>query len=71
MNKNLLEMYPKEKDLKKYENASLWATAIGLQKVDGLQVSDYLIKLAIKNIEGELTLDEVDKLIKEHYKKNK
>lgn len=47
--------------------AQNWSIAIGLQAVDGLQVSDYLIELAEKNIKGELTSDEVSKLLNEHY----
>lgn len=49
------------------EKALAWQTAIGLQAVDGLSVSDYLIELAIKNIKGELTSQEVSRLIDEHY----
>ena len=41
--------------------------AIGLQAVDGLRVSDYLIELARKNIEGELTMEEVDELLDKYY----
>ena len=32
------------------EKAYAWKTAIGLQKVDGLTPSDYLIKTAQRNI---------------------
>ena len=35
------------------ERAEAWRVAIGLQAVDGLKVSDYLLELARKNIEGE------------------
>ena len=49
------------------EAAYAWSTAIGLQAVDGLQVSDYLLELARKNIEGELTMDEVSDLLDKHY----
>ncbi len=37
----------------KAEKAKLWKTAIGLQDVDGLKPSDYLIATARQNIEGE------------------
>lgn len=37
-----------------------------MQAVDDLLVSEYLIELAKKNIEGELTIDEVRELIKKH-----
>ena len=43
------------------ERAELWQTAIGLQKVDGLEVSDYLVDTAKKHIEGEVSIDDVDK----------
>lgn len=49
------------------ERAELWQTAIGLQKVDGLEVSDYLIATAKKHIEGEVSIDGVDKLITTYY----
>ena len=47
------------------ERADAWRVAIGLQAVDGLQVSDYLLELARRNIEGEITIDEVIELLKE------
>lgn len=50
------------------ERAELWQTAIGLQKVDGLEVSDYLVETAKKHIEGEVNIDDVDKLISTYYK---
>lgn len=50
------------------ERAELWQTAIGLQKVDGLEVSDYLVETAKKHIEGEINIDDVDKLISTYYK---
>ena len=53
------------------EAAYAWSTAIGLQAVDGLQVSDYLLELARKNIEGELTMDEVSDLLDKHYAKKR
>ena len=49
------------------EAASNWKTAIGLQAVDGLQPSAYLIDVAKRNIEGEITLDETRKLIDSYY----
>ena len=49
------------------EAASNWKTAIGLQAVDGLQPSAYLIDVAKRNIEGEISLDETRKLIDSYY----
>lgn len=47
------------------ERAEAWSVAIGLQAVDGLQVSDYLLELARRNIEGGITIDEVIELLNE------
>ena len=49
------------------ESAENWKTAIGLQAVDGLQPSAYLIDVAKRNIEGEISLDESRKLIDSYY----
>ena len=46
-----------------------WAMAIGLQDVDGLKTSDYLYELAIRNIEGELSFDEVEELLDDYHSK--
>ena len=50
------------------EAAYAWSTAIGLQAVDGLRTSDYLNDLARRNIEGEITIDDVDSLLDSYYK---
>ena len=49
------------------ERANNWAIAIGLQRVDGLNVSDFLIQVARQEIEGKITMDEAQILIDEHY----
>lgn len=49
------------------EGANNWAIAIGLQHVDGLNVSDILIEFARQEIEGEITMDEAQVLIDKHY----
>ena len=51
----------------KKERAEAWSVAIGLQAVDGLKVSDYLLELARRNIEGEISMEEVNKLLDEYY----
>ena len=51
------------------ERAHAWATAIGLQDVDGLKPSQYLIEMAKEHIEGRITIDEVIKRIDEYYDK--
>ena len=47
--------------------AYAWSTAIGLQAVDGLKTSEYLNDLARRNIEGEITIDEVGSLLDSYY----
>ena len=51
----------------KREKGYAWQTAIGLQAVDGLKPSDYLIETARKDIEGEITIDEAERLIRSYY----
>ena len=47
--------YIRQGDPQKKERAEAWRVAIGLQAVDGLKVSDYLLELARRNIEGEIS----------------
>jgi hypothetical protein len=49
------------------EKAANWNIAIGLQAVDGLKPSEYLVETARKNIEGEISIDEVRDLIHGYY----
>ena len=63
------EEYINQGDPDKKEQAINWRTAIGLQAVDGLRVSNFLIEIARRNIEGEITIDEAQKLIEAHYQK--
>ena len=49
------------------EKADAWQTAIGLQDVDGLKVSTYLLDTARQNIEGDITIDEARDRIKVYY----
>lgn len=44
-----------------------WKTAIGLQAVDGLQTSDYLLQTAKSHIEGDITIDEAQTRIRSYY----
>ena len=50
------------------EKAQIWQTAIGLQDVDGLKPSDYLIETARENIENKITINEVQQRIDNYYK---
>lgn len=59
--------YIRQGEPDKKEKAYIWQTAIGLQAVDGLSTSEYLKEAAKRNIEGEITVDEVSKLIRSYY----
>ena len=49
------------------EMADAWLVSIGLQGAAELKVSTFLLDLAIRNVKGEITRDEVSKRLKEHY----
>ena len=49
------------------ERAYGWATAIGLQDVDGLKPSKYLIETAKRHIEGEISQEDARRLVDEYY----
>ena len=51
--------YLRQGEPHKSEKAKVWKTAIGLQQVDGLTPSDYLIATAKQNIDGDITIEEV------------
>ena len=53
----------------KYSNKYLIETGIGLQDVDGLKNSSYFLSQADKYVKGEITLDELDKIISSYYEK--
>lgn len=59
--------YIKEGEPDKKTKKYAWDTAIGLQDVDGLKTSSYLSELASKNINGEITYDEVTNLLRSYY----
>ncbi len=63
-----LEHYMKQGEPEQRERGYVWHTAIGLQQVDGLKPSDYLIATANKNINGDITLEEAQTLIEGYYK---
>ncbi|MFI3213769.1 MAG: Fic family protein [Eubacteriales bacterium] len=54
----------------KRDKGYVWHTAIGLQAVDGLKPSKYLVDTAIQNIEGEISFEEAQQLLDTYYKEN-
>lgn len=63
----LFEEYKNHPDPIVRERANNWAIAIGLQRVDGLNVSEFLIQVARQEIEGRITMNEAQAIIDEHY----
>ncbi|WP_127058633.1 Fic family protein [Veillonella ratti] len=59
--------YIRESEPAKREKGYVWQTAIGLQAVDGLQPSKYLLDTAIRNIEGEISFEEAQQLLQNYY----
>lgn len=62
------EEYLRQGEPSKREKAKVWKAAIGLQLVDGLKPSDYLIQTAKENIEGDITIGEVKQRLDSYYK---
>lgn len=60
--------YIKQSEPNKREKGYAWSTAIGLQAVDGLEPSEHLVKTAIENIEGYITMEDAEKRINSYYK---
>lgn len=67
MNKDSFKDYYKHSEPDKREKGYAWSNAIGLQQVDGITVSDYLIDTAIKHIEGKITINEAQELLNSYY----
>lgn len=70
MNNDPFKEYIKESEPNKRVKGYAWHTAIGLQAVDGLETSEYLAHTAARNIEGEISFDEVSALLQAYYKEN-
>ena len=67
MHKDPFEEYIRQGEASQYEKAQAWKTAIGLQAVDGLTPSAYLVDLAKKNIEGQMSLQALHTLLENYY----
>ena len=65
--KDPFKEYLRESEPDKAHKGYAWSTAIGLQAVDGLKPSKYLIDTAIQNIEGKITMKEAQSLIDSYY----
>lgn len=67
MNHDPFKEYQKAAEPDKVYKGYAWGTAIGLQAVDGLTPSGYLVDTATKHIEGEITFQEARSLIDQYY----
>lgn len=63
-----LDEYIRQSEPQERERSRAWQTAIGLQEVDGLKTSDYLLQTARRHIEGDITIGEAKQLIDSYYK---
>lgn len=70
MNKDPFKEYIRESEPGKRDKGYAWHTAIGLQAVDGLKTSEYLVRTAVRNIEGEISFEEADALLQTYYEEN-
>ena len=62
-----LEEYIRQGEPLQRERGQIWQTAIGLQQVDGLNTSAYLLQTAKQHIEGDITLQKAKELIDSYY----
>ena len=70
MNKDPFKEYIRESEPTKWDKSYAWHTAIGLQAVDGLKTSEYLVHTAIRNIEGNISFEEANALLQTFYEEN-
>ncbi len=61
------EEYLRQGEPSSQDKINAWQTAIGLQSVDGLSPSQYLLDTARKHIDGDISIDEARDLIKSYY----
>ena len=70
MNHDPFKEYIRESEPDKRDKGYAWHTAIGLQAVDGLKTSEYLVHTAVRNIEGEISFKEANTLLQAYYREN-
>ena len=63
-----LNEYIRQGEPQQRERSEAWKVAIGLQQVDRLQTSEYLLDTAKRHIEGDISINEVRQLIDSYYK---
>lgn len=63
--------YLRQEEPDRREKAYAWKTAIGLQAVDGLKPSAFLVQQAQSHIEGTATIDDVQREVRTYYQQRK
>ena len=64
------EEYLKVGEPDKADKAYAWQTAVGLQDVDKLRPSEYLLNTAKENIDGNISIDEAKRRIASYYEES-
>lgn len=62
-----LEEYIRQGEPKQAEKSAAWRAAIGLQDVDGLKTSEYLLETAKEHIEGNIDMPAAQRRIQNYY----
>ncbi len=65
---NELSKYLKQGDSTRVRKTKIWEAAIGLQDVDGLKPSKYLLETAKKHIEGNIDIYEAKDRVDDYYR---
>ena len=65
-----LEEYIRQGEPNQVEKSEAWQIAIGLQQVDGLKTSAYLLDTAKEHIEGKITIGEAQNRIQSYYQEH-
>ena len=63
-----LNEYIRQGEPQKRERSEAWKVAIGLQQVDRLRTSEYLLDTAKRHIEGDISINEAKQLVDSYYK---
>ena len=66
-----LSEYIRQGEPERAEKSAAWQTAIGLQAVDGLKTSAYLLETAKEHIEGNIDIAGAQRRIQSYYKEQK
>ncbi|MDO5422202.1 MAG: Fic family protein [Eubacteriales bacterium] len=62
-----LDEYIRQGEPERVEKSEAWQIAIGLQQVDGLQTSAYLLDTAKEHIEGKISIKQAQQRIRTYY----